>query len=140
MFFYSTDSYEKKDPDSQFLSHFEIIPHNTMNLDPQKIKKEIEVFFNIDDLSRKCRKRIYVKARRVFSKIVYDCGVSIESKNKISLKNVGRLLGGQDHSTILHAKTSFVEEYGFYDDITIQADEILEILKTKGLVPQNYNY
>jgi len=52
--------------------------------------------FTIEDVKKKGRKREYVMARKM-------CAHLLREHTKLSLKRIGKLLGGQDHTTAIHA-------------------------------------
>lgn len=99
-----------------------------------KIKSIVERQYNLDDLTKRTRFTPYVRARRVFDKIIYENSLNTE----YSLKRLAKVTGQRDHSTIIHSKTKFFEEYEIYEDVFTSANKILATLKSQNLISQGY--
>lgn len=97
---------------------FEIIPcRDKQHLvsDPESIIRTVCMFFNIDpkDVVKKHRYRQLVLARNF-------CSYFLRQKTNLTLLDVGEMLGGRDHTTIIHGLQS-IEELcsvpGVYQDM-----------------------
>lgn len=67
---------------------------------PNQIKKDIEIYFNIEDISLKTRKRPYPLMRAVYFNLVHK--LIYPYSPKFSLEKIGESCGGFDHATVLH--------------------------------------
>lgn len=71
---------------------------------------EIVTGMNFDDFNVKSRTQQHVEARFLFMHFVY-------TRMKLTLKMIGELMGGRDHSTVIHglqAVSDWIENKKFY--------------------------
>lgn len=71
---------------------------------------EIVTGMNFDDFNVKSRTQQHVEARFLFMHFVY-------TRMKLTLKMIGELMGGRDHSTVIHglqAVSEWIENKKFY--------------------------
>lgn len=82
------------------------------NLNSELLKEIIIKEVGIRDISKKSRKREYVIARKIFCFIM-------KSYTNLTLKEIGRQVGGIDHSTVIHNIGAFKDEYsiGYYNNL-----------------------
>ena len=103
-----------------------IAPNASREITPQLIVNIVSEHFNInpEDLTGQKRSKELSHPRQI---VMYLCG----SMTDESLQNIGKILGGRDHSTILHGQKKIISE--------LETDENLkntiEILRKK-ITPQ----
>ena len=101
-------------------------PASSREITPQLIVNIVSEHFNInpEDLTGQKRSKELSHPRQI---VMYLCG----SMTDESLQNIGKILGGRDHSTILHGQKKIISE--------LETDENLkntiEILRKK-ITPQ----
>jgi chromosomal replication initiator protein len=67
-----------------------------------------ETFVSVDMVTSKCRDKELVDARNIYSKIMKD-------KFDFPLKEIGNILGGRDHTTIINNIRNFNNLYQYND-------------------------
>ena len=101
----------------------EIAPANK-NMDPEKVLKRVSEYYKIsvDDLCKKTRKKEIVHPRQVLMFILRE-------DLDVSFLNIGNLLGGRDHSTVIHSyekvKSNLNNDYKLKKEV----EEIRAIIK-----------
>lgn len=102
----------------QLLSKFGILKSDP-NYIIDKVCQALEL--TIDELRSPIRKREYVEARFI------AVGLAFKVNRKLTLKKMGSLLGGRDHSTIIYAQR-------MYDDLSLTNFEFKEkIIAVKSI-------
>lgn len=89
-----------------------------------KIVEVAAEYFDIEKtlLFRKSRKREIIIARHIIQYLAYK-------KSRLSLKRIGLLTGGRDHTTVIHAKTKVEHMLATNDDVyAFPVKELLERL------------
>lgn len=103
----------------------EIAPSNR-NIDPEKVLERVSEYYkvSVDDLCKKTRKKEIVHPRQVLMFILRE-------DLDVSFLNIGKLLGGRDHSTVIHSyekvKSNLNNDYKLKKEI----DEIRAIINEK---------
>lgn len=99
------------------------------NIDIENIlKKCCETAYEIDDICAQVRKKQYVFARVTFA-FIYKRIIS----RAVPLKHIGNILGGLDHSTIVHGLETFRKEYETNELFRIKFDHVCKLLEHKGV-------
>ena len=82
--------------------------------DPNDILSEVcrKLNVSIIDVKGASRKREFVIARHIAMKHIH------RSNPKISLKNIGKMFGGRDHSTVIYANNQYDELYEIDKEFT----------------------
>lgn len=94
-------------------------------VDAQKIQKEVADRFNVEvaDLKGKCRSKDIVVPRQVAMYLV-------RQMTDTSLPAIGKVFGGRDHSTVLHACKQVSEKLAKDSNLAALIEEISRRLKT----------
>jgi chromosomal replication initiation ATPase DnaA len=99
------------------------------NVNLEKILKECcELAFKISDITAPIRSQPYVFARNTFS-FIYKNIIS----TKIPLSHIGMILGGKDHSTIIHGLETFKIEYETNEGFRNKFHHVCELLEERGI-------
>jgi chromosomal replication initiator protein len=93
------------------------------DLNPEKIMEIIADYFNIkvEEIMNKCRKKTVVKPRQIAFYL-------LRSEVDMSYPEIGKFMGGRDHSTAIYAYKKIKKELTLSDDLTNQIKFIKEKL------------
>lgn len=75
--------------------------------------------YSTDEIAGKCRERELVAVRQVYCYIA-------ATKTGHSLKNIGRLIGGRDHTTVIHSRNKVDFYLKHSDPLAMQIFTALE--------------
>ncbi len=102
------------------------ISPSTKNIDPELVMQRVSEYYkvSIEDLRKKTRKKEIVHPRQVLMFLLRE-------DFDVSFLNIGNLLGGRDHSTVIHSyekiKGNLKNDYNLKKEV----DEIRAIIKEK---------
>lgn len=96
----------------------------TMGMTKQDILEVVakETLVSTAMVISKCREKELVDARNIYSKIMKD-------RYDIPLKEIGNILGGRDHTTIINNIRNFNNLYRYNDAFKEKAKRVLEKLE-----------
>lgn len=96
-----------------------ISPDKPKEITPQLIIEVVSEHYNIsiDQMVSKSRSNSIAKPRQI---AMYLC----KTMTGTGLQAIGSLLGGRDHSTIIHGATKIEEEYRTDKELQLQIDAI----------------
>lgn len=69
------------------------------------------------------RYRVYVQARQMF------CYLARTTRQTIPLKKIGQVIGGRDHSTVIHAVRQIKNELSYDRQVQLAAELLIEEIK-----------
>lgn len=99
------------------------------NIDIENIlKKCCETAYDISDICAQVRKREYVFARVTFA-FIYKRILS----RAVPLKHIGVVLGGLDHTTIIHSLETFRKEFETNEYFRGKFDQVCRLLERQGV-------
>ncbi len=95
-------------------------------VDPELVLTRVSEYYKIDgeDLKKKTRKKDIVHPRQVLMFILRE-------DLDVSFLNIGNLLGGRDHSTVIHSYEKIKKELNTSSTLKKEIEEIRNILKSK---------
>jgi len=92
-----------------------------------EIGKELETREVVTLLKGKSRKKEIIQARFAAAYFIYDI-------MGISLKSIGKILGGRDHSSIIHAKDVYQGNVAWYKEEQAHHLELCQLLATSNKI------
>jgi len=97
----------------------------------QRLKEIAEHQAGVTKIETTSRKRIYSNPRNIFIYL-------IRKNFGYSLKQIGRKVGGRDHSTILHSLDTFENDYKTNDKFKQLADSIIAEAKLNRIISRKF--
>ena len=121
-----TFQFQNKDPELEdviTLTKDIISVNHQKDLSPNKILEIIADYFNLktEEITNKCRKKNIVKPRQIAFYL-------LRSEVDMSYPEIGKFMGGRDHSTAIYAYKKIKRELSLSDDLTNQIKFIKEKL------------
>ena len=92
-----------------------------------EIGKELEIREVVTLIKSKLRKKEIVQARFAAAYFIHDI-------MGISLKSIGKILGGRDHSSIIHAKDTYEDNVSYYKEEQAHHLELCNLLITQNKI------
>tara|TARA_R110000868_G_scaffold12709_2_gene60233 strand:+ start:2421 stop:2834 length:414 start_codon:yes stop_codon:yes gene_type:complete len=92
-----------------------------------EIGKELETREVVSLIKGKLRKKEIVQAR-------FAAAYFIHNIMGISLKSIGKILGGRDHSSIIHAKDKYEDNVSYYKEEQVHHLELCNLLITQNKI------
>ena len=117
---------DNKLTDSKIMEIIEQISPKNDNIDPELVLTRISEYYKIDeeDLKKKTRKRDIVHPRQVLMYLLRE-------DFDVSFLNIGKLLGGRDHSTVIHSYEKVRKDLKTNIKLQKEIDELRNIIKEK---------
>jgi len=92
-----------------------------------EIGKELEANQVVQLLKGRSRKKEIIQARFAAAYFIHDI-------MNISLKSIGKILGGRDHSSIIHAKDKYEDNVAWYKEEQAHHLELCNLLITQNKI------